>query len=186
MLNADSSANWYPTRMSTESMKAEPWLRGTFYEVPPVQRALLHSLEMAEEDLTRWCRALTDQEIQSRPFGLPPVAFQIKHIARSLDRFLSYAEETPLTPEQFAALVSEMDAKSETDEVFAELAAALAQTRRRLTAVYVKPLDKPVGIGRKSLPSSVGGLLVHAAEHTQRHVGQAITTAKIILAQRVS
>jgi len=30
----------------------------------------------------------------------------------------------------------------------------------------------------------VGGLLVHVAEHTQRHVGQAITTAKIVVAKR--
>jgi hypothetical protein len=30
------------------------------------------------------------------------------------------------------------------------------------------------------LPSNVLGLLFHAAEHTQRHVGQAITTAKVV------
>jgi hypothetical protein len=29
----------------------------------------------------------------------------------------------------------------------------------------------------------VAGLLVHIADHTQRHVGQAITTAKILLGQ---
>jgi uncharacterized damage-inducible protein DinB len=39
-------------------------------------------------------------------------------------------------------------------------------------------------VGKKQLPTSVGGLLVHVADHTQRHVGQAITTAKIVVAQR--
>jgi uncharacterized damage-inducible protein DinB len=38
-------------------------------------------------------------------------------------------------------------------------------------------------VGRGRLPSTVIGLLFHAAEHTQRHVGQATTTAKIIAAR---
>jgi hypothetical protein len=33
-------------------------------------------------------------------------------------------------------------------------------------------------VGRLKLPSTVVGLLFHAAEHTQRHVGQAATTRK--------
>jgi uncharacterized damage-inducible protein DinB len=35
-------------------------------------------------------------------------------------------------------------------------------------------------VGRKRLPTTVMGLLVHIAEHTQRHVGQAIVTAKLL------
>jgi uncharacterized damage-inducible protein DinB len=35
-------------------------------------------------------------------------------------------------------------------------------------------------IGRKKLPSTVMGLLFHAAEHTMRHVGQLLVTVKII------
>ena len=77
-----------------------------------------------------------------------------------------------------------MDNQGTRQEVTAGLAASLARTRQRLQAIFLEPLDKPVTIGRKALPSSIGGLLVHAAEHTQRHVGQAITTAKVILAQR--
>jgi uncharacterized damage-inducible protein DinB len=34
------------------------------------------------------------------------------------------------------------------------------------------------------LPSSLGGLLVHVAEHTARHVGQMVTTAKVVVAGR--
>jgi uncharacterized damage-inducible protein DinB len=34
-------------------------------------------------------------------------------------------------------------------------------------------------VGRKRLPTTVIGLLTHIAEHTQRHVGQAIVTAKL-------
>ena len=39
-------------------------------------------------------------------------------------------------------------------------------------------LTDPRGVGRKQLPTTVIGLLVHIAEHTQRHVGQAISAAK--------
>ena len=34
-------------------------------------------------------------------------------------------------------------------------------------------------VGRAGLPATVLGLLFHAAEHSTRHVGQAITTALI-------
>jgi len=163
---------------------AEPWLRGTLTKVPVVERALLHSLQMAEEDLDRWCRGLSDQELHQRAYQLPSVAFQLRHIARSLDRFCTYAEGTPLNPEQFAALASEFDATGNREGIFSELHESLARTRQRLEAIGRRPLDQPVSIGRKGLPTTVGGLLVHAAEHTQRHVGQAITTAKVVIGLR--
>jgi uncharacterized damage-inducible protein DinB len=164
----------------------EPWLRGTLSDVAAVQRALLHSLQMAEEDLARWCGGLDDRELHMRPFHLPSVAFQLRHIARSLDRFCSYAEGNPLSPEQFTALASEMDPSQEKESIFRELEENVEKTRRRLDAIGRRPLDLLVNIGRKGLPTTLAGLLIHAAEHTQRHVGQAITTAKVILAQRVA
>jgi uncharacterized damage-inducible protein DinB len=163
---------------------AEPWLRGTLSDVPVVQRALLHSLQMAQEDTAKWCRGLDEQELHARPFKLPSVAFQLRHISRSLDRFCTYAEGTPLTPEQFAALASEMDSEGTRDSIFSELEESLEKTRQRLEAIVRQPPDLPITIGRKALPTNLTGLLVHAAEHTQRHVGQAITTAKLIVAQR--
>ena len=162
----------------------EPWLRGTLSNVPVVHRALLHSLEMTQEDTTKWCRDLDERELHARPFHLPSVAFQLRHIARSLDRFCSYAEGTPLSPQQFAALASEMAGDGNKESIFSELEESLDQTRRRLEAIVRQPPDLPVSIGRKALPTTLTGLLIHAAEHTQRHVGQAITTAKLIVAQR--
>ena len=162
----------------------EPWLRGTLSDLPVVQRALLHSLEMAQEDTARWCGALDDREVHARPFQLPSVGFQLRHIARSLDRFCCYAEGTPLSQEQLTALASEMEGTGTRESILSELRESLEKTRRRLPAIVHQPLDLPVAIGRKRLPTTLAGLLVHAAEHTQRHVGQAITTAKVILAQR--
>ena len=149
-----------------------------------MRRALLHSLEMAQEDTAKWCRNLDDRELHARPFDLPSVAFQLRHIARSLDRFCTYAEGTPLTTAQFKALATEMDASGNKNSIFSELEQSLDRTRQRLDAIVRQPPDLPVSIGRKALPTTLTGLLIHAAEHTQRHVGQAITTAKLIVAQR--
>ena len=87
----------------------EPWLRSTLTDLPVVQRAVLHSLEMVEEDIAKWCGGLDDREVHARPFQLPSIAFQLRHIARSLDRFCCYAEGIPLNQQQLAALASEMD-----------------------------------------------------------------------------
>jgi len=62
----------------------EPWLRGTLKQVPAVQRAVIHALELAAEDLRRWCGSLTDDQMNARHLGLPAVAFHFRHISRSL------------------------------------------------------------------------------------------------------
>jgi uncharacterized damage-inducible protein DinB len=37
-------------------------------------------------------------------------------------------------------------------------------------------------VGRAKLPSTVLGLLVHAAEHTMRHTGQLLVTVQVLRA----
>jgi uncharacterized damage-inducible protein DinB len=160
----------------------EPWLRGSLTDIPPVHRGTLHALELATEDLERWCGKLTDEQLNARPSGIAPVAFHVRHIARSIDRLLSYAEGSPLTGAQLAALQSETPGGATGRELFVELETALSQAALRIRALAATPLDLPRKVGRKELPTTVGGLLVHIADHTQRHVGQAITTAKIVRA----
>jgi uncharacterized damage-inducible protein DinB len=164
----------------------EPWLRGTHAEIPPVPRAVVHAMELAQEDLFAWCGELTQQELNVTPFGLPSIAFQIRHIVYSIDRLLTYAEGARLNGEQLEALNTEMKVDCSRAELFAELSAVLAQSvnRIRMLGDDSSLLEEPRTVGRKSLPATLAGLLVHIADHTQRHVGQAITTAKIILAQR--
>src|SRR6266436_1072324 len=91
----------------TDSRLQEPWLRGTLHQVPAVQRAVVHALELAREDLQRWCGSLSDEQVNARPGGLPPVAFHLRHIARSLGRLLTYAEGRDLTAEQLVELKAE-------------------------------------------------------------------------------
>jgi uncharacterized damage-inducible protein DinB len=165
-----------------EHRSPEPWLRGTLTDVPPVHRGALHALELAKEDIGRWCRSLTDAQLNARPAGVASVAFHLRHIARSVDRLLTYAEDKQLRGAQLDALESEFDATATAQELFSEFETALGAAAPRIRALVRVPLDEARHVGRKKLPTTVGGLLVHVAEHTQRHVGQAITTAKVVRA----
>jgi uncharacterized damage-inducible protein DinB len=70
-------------------------------------------------------------------------------------------------------------------EVLSELAAAISTGSLRIRALASDDLSLPRVVGTKRLPTTLGGLLVHIADHTQRHVGQAITTAKLVSASKV-
>ncbi len=162
----------------------EPWLRATLTDVPAVQRGVLHALELAREDLERWTIDLSDTEVNARPGGIAPVAFHLRHISRSMDRLLTYAEGAQLSGEQIAALKTELEPGATKKELFAELAAQLDDSAKRIRAFSPQELEQPRHVGKKQLPTTIGGLLVHVADHTQRHVGQAVTTAKIVMANR--
>lgn len=165
---------------SIERRLVEPSLRGTESDVPAVGRAVLHALQLADEDLRKWCGDLSDTEMNARPAEGAPVAYHIRHLARSLDRLLAYAEGRSLNEEQTSHLRTELDPGATRDEVFAELTTALANGATRVRALAKANLEEARFVGRRRLPTTVGGLLVHVAEHTQRHVGQAITIAKIV------
>lgn len=162
--------------------RTEPWLRGTLTEFPPAHRAVLHALQQAREDLERWCGDLSDAEINARPGEVAPVSFHLRHIARSIDRLLTYAEGRQLSEAQLAALKTELAPGAVSSEVLKELREALEHSATRVCAFAADQMESPRTVGRQSLPTTIGGLLVHVAEHTQRHVGQAITTAKIVRA----
>jgi uncharacterized damage-inducible protein DinB len=162
----------------------EPWLRGTLTEIPAVARAVLHALQLAQEDLIAWCGGLTDKELNARPGGIAPVAFHLRHIVRSADRLLTYAEGRQLDPNQIADLKTELSPAGTKTDLFAELSSACKMSADRIERLASTDLETGRSVGTRQLPTTIGGLLVHVAEHTQRHVGQAITTSKILVAQR--
>jgi len=159
----------------------EPWLRGTLGDVPAVARGVLHALELAGEDVGRWCGTLSDEQLGARVLELPSVGFQLRHIARSLDRLLTYAEGRELSAAQVEELRCEMRPGAGRTELFEEFAGAMEKGAARVRALARTDLEEVRFVGKLKLPSTAGGLLVHVAEHTQRHVGQAITTAKIVV-----
>jgi uncharacterized damage-inducible protein DinB len=100
------------------------------------------------------------------------------HMARSVDRLLTYAEGRPLSADQRACLTSELHSTASREEILTEWRSVLEEAMRRLRRF--SDLEAPRAVGVKQLPTTVGGLLIHIADHTQRHVGQMITTAKVL------
>ena len=162
----------------------EPWLRGTHEDVPAAGRAVLHALELAQDDLEKWTDGLSDAEMHAQPLGLTSIAQQLRHIAGSIDRILTYAEGNQLSADQLAAMKAEAAGAETLSELLARLREALAQAAKRVRALSTADLGVPRSVGRKQLPTSLGGALIHVADHTQRHVGQVVTTAKVIKALR--
>lgn len=163
----------------------EPWMRNTHGELDPLRRGVVHALELALEDVDRWVTNLQQQEIEVRPDGLPSVAFHLRHIARSLDRLLTYAEDCPLSDEQLGWLASEHQ-PGIMSETLQEFRSGVMNAVARILQFGVSELPEPRGIGRRRLPTTVGGLLLHCADHTQRHAGQMVTTAKLARLQRTT
>jgi hypothetical protein len=181
----------------------EPWLRGTHADVPAAGRAVLHALDLSLDDLTKWTAGLTDDEVHAQPLGLTSIAFHLRHIARSVDRILTYAEGGQLSAEQLAALKTELngtekktvgqggngqvgteEGREENQESLAELLAeveiSFSDAADRIRVLATADLNTPRFVGRKQLPTSIGGAMIHVADHTQRHTGQVVTTAKVI------
>jgi uncharacterized damage-inducible protein DinB len=162
----------------------EPWLRGTHSEVPAVGRAVLHAFDLALDDLSKWTSGLSDAKAHAQPLGLPAISFHLKHIARSTDRLLTYAEGGQISAEQLGLLKSEPGGEETLAELLAEVEISFSNAADRVRVLATADPDTFRGVGRKQLPTTIGGALVHVADHTQRHVGQVVTTAKVLKAQR--
>ncbi|MBZ5586536.1 MAG: DinB family protein [Acidobacteriia bacterium] len=158
----------------------EPWLRGPIPGVDPRVAPVLYAFQQAREDLEKYTDGLTPAQIWATPHGFGSVGFHLRHIAGSTGRLMTYLQGAHLSSEQMAALAAEKEPSAAGRE---ELLAALNRAFREAEAVVrtIGPasLTEPRAIGRKRLPTTVAGLLTHIAEHTQRHVGQAISAAKL-------
>jgi uncharacterized damage-inducible protein DinB len=172
------------TQSPHQSPYVEPWLRGTYPEVPAVGRAVLHAFDLALDDLTKWTEGLGDAEVHTKPLGLPSVAFHLRHIARSIDRLLTYAEGGQLTAEQLTVLKAEQTGDESLAELLGEVEGSFSNATDRVRTLAGLDFNIFRGVGRKQLPTSIGGALIHVADHTQRHVGQVVTTAKVLKAVR--
>src|SRR3984957_5135030 len=162
----------------------EPWLRGTYSDVPAAGRAVLHALDLALDDLTKWTADLKDEQIHAQPLGLTSIAFHLRHIARSTDRILTYAEGGQLSADQLTALKAEQSGDEPPSALLAVVEASFSNAAERIGVLATADFDTPRVVGRKRLPTSIGGALIHVADHTQRHVGQVVTTAKVLKSLR--
>ncbi|WP_284348872.1 DinB family protein [Roseisolibacter agri] len=160
----------------------EPWLRGPIAGVPPTLQPAAHALQQALEDVRASVGTLDDAALWRSPGGgAPSAGWHVLHAGGALDRLLTYARGAALDDAQRAALAAEKAPEQVNGATLlagfeARVAAAFAQLR----ATDPSTLADVREVGRAKLPSTVLGLLFHAAEHTQRHVGSVVTTARVV------
>jgi len=161
----------------------EAWLRGPLEGVDPILMPAAHALVQASEDIERAALDLAVEALWVRPGGAASVGFHLRHIAGSTDRLLTYARGERLTEAQRQAMALEGEPGVPPANAPTLVREAQAVIARALAAIKVAPKESlfdPRAIGRAALPTNVFGLLCHIAEHTQRHTGQVVTTAKIV------
>lgn len=160
----------------------EAWLSGKIEDVPPMLMPVAHALVQASRDIEENIENLSVEQLWARPNGAASVGFHLLHVAGSVDRLSTYARGENLSDAQFAELAAETEIKnSETAETLSgKMVARIEKAIGEMKLIAVESLFDERFVGRKRLPTNVFGLLFHIAEHTQRHVGQIITTARIV------
>jgi uncharacterized damage-inducible protein DinB len=168
--------------MPTPSLP-EVWLRGPLPEVPALLQPVAHALLQAREEVTEIMADFPAGKLAERPLGLASVGFHLRHLAGVLDRTFTYARGEALSPTQLAYLAAEGQPPTHSGAVLELVDAFARQVDTALAQLIATPeatLPEWRGVGRAQLPSTVIGLLVHAAEHTTRHVGQLLVTARVV------
>ncbi|SDL81078.1 DinB superfamily protein [Catalinimonas alkaloidigena] len=166
--------------MATSSLP-EVWLRGPLPDQPALLQPVAHALLQSREEVRRYLDEFPDALLWERLAGVASVGFHLRHLTGVLDRLLTYARGEALTETQLAYLHNEgVPAEISVEELVSNFETQVDKTLAQLRATDESTLTEPRGVGRAQLPSTVIGLLVHAAEHTQRHVGQLWVTARVL------
>ena len=159
----------------------EVWLRGPLPDVIPELQPVVHSLMQVREEIAG-AATVPDSQLWTKPGGAASIGFHLLHLAGSLDRLLTYARGKTLNAAQRAALEAEAreDAASRPEDLVRLALEAIDAAIVQVRTTPLCTLDEVRDVGRGRLPSTVLGLLFHAAEHAQRHSAQIITTRKVI------
>jgi hypothetical protein len=191
--------------VAAASAPLEAWLRGPLPGVPALLQPVAHALVQARDEVRAALADFPAAALWARPAGVAPVGFHLQHLAGVLDRLTTYARGAPLDAAQLAALAAEGSPPAAVSpqspeaaptggdgphrplasEVAPLVAAFEAQVERalaQLRATDAARVTDARGVGRARLPSTVLGLIFHAAEHTQRHLGQLLVTARVVRA----
>lgn len=173
--------------MSTTPNQPDPWLRGPIVGVPAALLPIAQAFIAASEDIERAVVAISPKDLWAQPGGIASLGFHLAHLAGSTDRLLTYARGESLSQNQRDALTRERtiaDARPSVEELVANVQQALGRGLDQLSATDETTLSHPRAVGRAQSPSTVLGLLFHAAEHAARHAGQIVTTAKLLAGLR--
>ncbi|MVN21100.1 DinB family protein [Mucilaginibacter arboris] len=168
-----------------ENKQPEVWLRGPIPDFPVLLQPIAFALMQAREDVNEITLGFPDDLLFLRPGDAASPAFHLQHLTGVLDRMFTYAEGKALNENQMNWLQSEgkiLDKNYFVQELVTIFNNQIETSLQKLKAINLDTLTEPRGVGRKQLPSTVFGLLIHAAEHTQRHVGQLLVTIKVLKA----
>ncbi len=160
----------------------EVWLRGPLPDVPPLVQPVAHALLQAREEVAAVMDGFPDALLWERPAGVASVGFHLQHLTGVLGRLSTYAHGEALGEAQLTSLAREGAGAERVVDLVAAFEAQVEQTLAELRELDVTTLTEPRAVGRAQQPSTAIGLLVHAAEHTTRHVGQLLVTAKVVRA----
>jgi uncharacterized damage-inducible protein DinB len=166
-----------------QTKQPEVWLRGALPGIPALVQPIAHALLQAKDEIHNKMDNFPDDLLWERPAGVASPGFHLKHIAGVLDRLFTYAAGQPLSPTQLDYLKAE-EVHEEHDTVtylLVKLDTQITASLEALKAIDETTLTQFRGVGRQQLPSTVLGLLFHAAEHTMRHAGQLLVTVQVLL-----
>lgn len=160
----------------------EVWLRGPLPNVPGLLQPVAHALLQSKEEIFEMMNNFDDALLWKQPDGLASVGFHLQHICGVQDRLFTYAKAETLTQQQLEYLATEgnQDETVTINNLLENLNKQTGKSIEQLIKTDVNTLTETRGVGRKQLPTTVIGLLVHAAEHTMRHTGQLLVTVKIL------
>ena len=163
--------------------RQEVWLRGPVTGITPLLQPAAHALLQAMEEIQSYTTNLDDELIWKEVAGCASVAFHLQHLVGILDRLFTYAADGQLSEEQLQYLSREgkHEPSSTLDMLLRNLQRQMDKSIDQLKHTEPLSLTETRYVGRKKIPSTVGGLLFHAAEHMQRHTGQILVTARVIL-----
>jgi uncharacterized damage-inducible protein DinB len=162
--------------------KPEVWLRGSLAGIPALVQPVAHALLQAKEEIHEMMNDFPVDLLWQRPAGIASPAFHLQHIAGVLDRLFTYAAGQQLTAQQLGYLKAEgLQAEGiNVPLLLNKLDEQIASSIEVLKTIDETRLTEPRGVGRMQLPSTVLGLLFHAAEHTMRHTGQLNVTVRFL------
>ncbi|MFC5408643.1 DinB family protein [Larkinella bovis] len=167
--------------------KPEVWQRGPFPGLPPLLQPVAHALLQAQEEITDLMQDFPKELLWQKPARVASPGFHLQHLSGVLDRLFTYARGEALSSEQREWLAAEGNPSAADDPVRDLVERFNTQIDRaihQLRTTDEASLTDFRGVGRAQLPSTVLGLLFHAAEHTQRHLGQLLVTVRVLRAGR--
>jgi uncharacterized damage-inducible protein DinB len=172
--------------MSTDNLP-EVWLRGPIDELPVLVQPVAFALLQACEEIEALMDDFPNELLWEKAASMASPGFHLQHMAGVLDRMFTYANQKKLSQGQLQYLAEE--GKPGDGITAAQLvntfSLAVELSLRQLSRVDESMLANYRGVGRKNLPSTLIGLLTHAAEHTMRHTGQLLVTVKVLKAGKL-